>query len=59
MASEYTGSIQDSRSLRELREAIQARGRVGLATLRAECDQSPRRSPNTHGGTGSGGPALL
>ena len=39
MAASYTGSIQDHRSLRELREAIQARGRVGLATLRAECDR--------------------
>jgi hypothetical protein len=38
MASQYTGSIQDHRSLGELREAIRARGRVGLATLRAECD---------------------
>ena len=39
MASEYTGSIQDHRSLGELREAILARGRVGLAVLRAECDK--------------------
>ena len=39
MASQYTGSIKDHRSLRELREAIQARGRVGLAVSRAECDQ--------------------
>jgi FG-GAP-like repeat/ASPIC and UnbV len=48
MASQYTGSIQDHRSLRELREAVLARGRVGLAVSRAECDklvigtQSPR-----------------
>ncbi len=39
MASEYTGSIQDHRSLRDLREALLARGRVGLAVLRAECDK--------------------
>ena len=39
MANQYTGSIQDPRSLGELREAIEARGRVGLAVLRAECDK--------------------
>jgi len=46
MAIQYTGSIQDARSLNELREAIKARGRVGLATLRAECD-SLRVGPRT------------
>ncbi len=46
IAIEYTGSIQDQRSLNELREAIKARGRVGLATLRAECD-SLRVGPQT------------
>ena len=59
MASQYTGSIQDHRSLRELREAIEARGRVGLAVLRAECDKLVRRSPNTPGASGTRGPALL
>ena len=49
MASQYTGSIQDHRSLRELREALQARGRVGLAVLRAECDKLERWRPNTAG----------
>ncbi len=39
MANQYTGSIQDQQSLRELREAIEARGRVGLAVMRAECDK--------------------
>ena len=39
VASEYTGSIQDHRSLSELREALNARGRVGLAVLQAECDK--------------------
>ena len=39
MASQYTGSIANHESLNELREAIQARGRVGLAVLRSECDR--------------------
>jgi hypothetical protein len=39
MASQYTGSIANHQSLNELREAIQARGRVGLAVLRSECDR--------------------
>src|SRR5271166_3167877 len=39
VASQYTGSIQDHRSLRELREALLARGRVGLAVSRAACDK--------------------
>ena len=39
MASHYTGSIRDHQSLGELREALLARGRVGLAVSRAECDK--------------------
>jgi hypothetical protein len=39
VASQYTGSIKDHRSLKELREALEARGRVGLAVSRAECDK--------------------
>jgi hypothetical protein len=38
IASVYNGSIQDYLSLGELRAPIQARGRVRLAVLRAECD---------------------
>jgi hypothetical protein len=41
IASQYTGSIQDYRSLGNLREAILARGRVGLATLQTECNKLP------------------
>ena len=59
MASQYTGSIQDHRSLRELREALLARGRVGLAVLRAECDKLVRRCPNTSGAIGTRRPALV
>ena len=59
MASQYTGSIHDPRSLGDLREAVQARGRVGLAVLRAECDElriGPRTAPSksrTRAGSGA------
>ena len=35
----YTGPIHDPKSLRELRDAIQARGHLGLAVMGAELDQ--------------------
>ena len=44
VASEYTGSIKDHRSLGELREAILARGRVGLAVARPRAT-SPSLAP--------------
>jgi hypothetical protein len=39
MAIEYSGSIHDPLSLSDLRESIEARGRVGLAVLRSECER--------------------
>jgi tetratricopeptide (TPR) repeat protein len=38
IASEFTGAIHDPKSLSELRKAIEARGKVGLAVLQAELD---------------------
>jgi hypothetical protein len=38
-ASTFTGPIRDGTSLRELREALLARGRGGLAAMQAERDQ--------------------
>jgi hypothetical protein len=38
-ATKFTGSIRDGTSLRELREALLARGRGGLAAMQAERDQ--------------------
>ncbi|MDB5348848.1 MAG: hypothetical protein JWN86_95 [Planctomycetota bacterium] len=35
----YTGPIRDSRSLHELRDAVRARGRLGLAVMGAEFDE--------------------
>jgi hypothetical protein len=37
-AAEFTGPIHDPTSLRDLRESIQFRGRLGLAVLQAEVD---------------------
>ena len=39
IASQFTAPIHDPGSLRELREAIQLRGPLGLAVLQAESDQ--------------------
>jgi hypothetical protein len=38
-AVQFTGAIHDPNSLKELGEAVQARGRLGLAVLGAELDQ--------------------
>src|SRR4051812_42301037 len=39
IAIQYTGSIRDPKSLKDLRAAVEARGRVGLATLKAEYEK--------------------
>ena len=59
MATQFTGSIHDHRSLRELREAIQARGRVGLAVVAGRVRPAPHRSADTPGRRSPGGPAFL
>ncbi len=41
LASQFTGQISDPSSLKELREAIEHRGRSGLASLEAELDGLP------------------
>jgi hypothetical protein len=48
IASQFTAPIRDPGSLRELREAIQVRGPLGLAVLQAEFDQTrlPFRAPD-------------
>ena len=38
VAAEFTGPIHESASLPQLREAVELRGRLGLAVLRAEVD---------------------
>jgi tetratricopeptide (TPR) repeat protein len=47
LASEFTGTILDPRSLRDLREAIQGRGRLGLAVMGAELGQFHISSQST------------
>lgn len=42
IASQYTGEIEDSSSLKQLREAIARRGDAALAALRSELERSER-----------------
>jgi FG-GAP-like repeat/ASPIC and UnbV len=55
VASSFSGSIGNHQSLTELRDAIRARGQVGLAVLRSECERlrlGPQTPPEQLGHAG-------
>ena len=59
MASQYTGSIQDSPITPRTARGDSGEGASRARGVAGRVRPSPRRSPNTHGATGSGRPALL